>query len=67
MDATKIGKAVSDIIKFVDNLDLKIDEKAAACRGAGDVFQQVIAAESLNIMLRESIKNYITNSMPKGE
>ena len=66
MNATKVSEAVNAIVKFAEKLELKIDEKTAACRGAGEVFQQVINAESLNIMLRDSIKNYIANSMPKG-
>ena len=66
MNTTKIGKKVADVVKFVDSLDLKIDEKTAVCRSAGDVFQQVIVAESMTVMLKESIKNYIIGSIPKG-
>ncbi len=65
MNPTKVGNAVSGVVEFVDRLDLKIDEKMAACRGAGDVFQQVITTESMNVMLKESIKNYIAGNIPK--
>lgn len=65
MNATKVGKETSAVVKFVDGLALKIDEKAAVCRAAGDVFLQVIAAETTNIILKESVRNYIAGSMPK--
>lgn len=65
MDATRVGKGVNDVVEFVDTFKLKIDEKVAVCRAAGDTFQQVINAESINIMMRESIRNAVIGTLPK--
>ena len=66
MNVNKVGEGVNAVVKFVDKLDLKIDEKIAVCRAAGDVFQQVIVGESMTVMLKESMKNYIIANIPKG-
>ena len=43
--------------------DLRIDDKIAICRAAGDLFNQVLITESSIMQLKQLIEN---NLKPKG-
>ena len=42
MKSPTISKHVTEVVKFLEKKELRIDEKIAVCRAAGDLYQQVM-------------------------
>ena len=56
MDANKIGEHTAEIVRGVEKMDLKIDEKIAVLRSAADLLQEVMVMETTTLSLRESMR-----------
>jgi hypothetical protein len=57
MKTEKIHEGVGKVIQSLDKTDLRIDEKMAVCRAAGDFYNQILSAESLIVVMQKAMMN----------
>ena len=55
METSKISQAAGDLLKFLNDGDLKADEKIAALKSAASTIEHILCAESFKYMMARAL------------
>ena len=58
MKTERIMEGVSELVKFLEGTNYRIDEKIAICRSAADLLQQIMVTEGLIVSMRTSLESF---------
>ena len=59
MKVEKVSKEINCLVQFLEKKeDLRIDEKIAICRAAGDFYTQIMATETAIASIRKSLEDF---------
>jgi len=53
----KVQEGVKEVMHLLEKTDLRIDEKIAICRAAGDVYNQIFLTETFIVSMQQTVKN----------
>jgi len=52
----KVQEGVKEVMHLLEKTDLRIDEKIAICRAAGDVYNQIFITETFVVSMQRGME-----------